>query len=140
MTAKAVCENNSKHILTETVQTTYKIITKPTTEKAGKAEYRAVFKNELFETQKKTVILPKKKGRKMFRLYNANTGEHFYTAKDGEKAFLIKKRHSSSKPDGKMKEAAGTHLRHPTHLSTVCTTATPVNITTPPTRRKKTRW
>lgn len=90
VTAKAVCENNSKHTVTETVQTTYKIITKPTTEKAGKAEFRAVFKNELFETQKKTVILPKKKGRKMFRLYNPNTGEHFYTAKDGEKAFLVK--------------------------------------------------
>jgi len=57
VTAKAVCQNNNEHVLEETVNTTYEVITPATCEEDGEATFTATFTNELFETQTKTDVL-----------------------------------------------------------------------------------
>ncbi|MBR4445031.1 MAG: DUF4214 domain-containing protein [Solobacterium sp.] len=57
VTAKAICEHDASHVITETVQTTSETI--PATEdKDGSTTYIAVFTNELFETQTKVIVIP----------------------------------------------------------------------------------
>ncbi len=58
VTATVVCENDESHVITETVDTTYAVITEPTTEAEGLGRYTAVFTNELFATQTRDVVLP----------------------------------------------------------------------------------
>ena len=59
VTAEAVCTHDASHKITETVNTTYAVITEPTTEAEGLGRYTATFTNEAFETQTKDVVLPK---------------------------------------------------------------------------------
>ena len=57
VTAKAICEHDASHVITETVQTTSETI--PATEyEDGSTTYTAVFTNELFETQTKVIVIP----------------------------------------------------------------------------------
>lgn len=58
VTAEAVCEHDISHRVTETVNTTYKVMKEPTPEESGIGVYTAVFTNALFTTQTKEVILP----------------------------------------------------------------------------------
>ena len=61
VTAKRVCRADESHAEEETVQTVRKTV-KPATEKEeGEMTITAEFSNPAFETQRKTVILPKKK-------------------------------------------------------------------------------
>ena len=53
--AKCVCDNNPKHVLTETVQAVEKITKAPSCETEGAAYYTAAFKNDTFKPQKKNV-------------------------------------------------------------------------------------
>gem|GEM_PF-2881743 len=55
--AKAVCEHDSSHVITETVKTTVKTVD-ATCEEAGSTTYTAVFTNELFSEQTKVVEIP----------------------------------------------------------------------------------
>ncbi|MBQ1386756.1 MAG: hypothetical protein IIY75_08150, partial [Erysipelotrichales bacterium] len=57
VTAKAVCENNEEHVVTETVNVTV-AETPATCEEAGKTVYTATFENELFEPQTKEEAIP----------------------------------------------------------------------------------
>jgi len=50
-TARVVCGNNSSHVISENVLSTYTVIEEPTEETAGSAKYIAEFDNDLFETQ-----------------------------------------------------------------------------------------
>ncbi len=59
VTATRVCKNDPAHVETETVNTTYEVVTEPTLEAEGLGRYTAVFANEAFETQTKDVVLPK---------------------------------------------------------------------------------
>ena len=54
VTATRICTLNEKHVETETVETT-KTVADPTCEEAGTITYEAVFENEAFEKQTKTV-------------------------------------------------------------------------------------
>ncbi|MDO5477280.1 MAG: hypothetical protein Q4F43_09255 [Eubacteriales bacterium] len=63
VTAKAVCENDSTHILKETAETTKKE-EEPTCTESGKIVWTAEFKNELFEKQEKTETGEKPTGHK----------------------------------------------------------------------------
>lgn len=58
-TATAVCLNDATHIETETVNSTYEVVTEATMEKEGKGVYTATFTNEDFELQTNDVTLPK---------------------------------------------------------------------------------
>ncbi|MBR4444894.1 MAG: leucine-rich repeat protein, partial [Solobacterium sp.] len=57
VTAKAVCEHDASHVITETVKTTVKTVD-ATCEAAGSTTYTATFKNELFSEQTKVVEIP----------------------------------------------------------------------------------
>jgi hypothetical protein len=57
-TATAVCANNAEHNVTETVNATYAVTQEPTDTDEGVGTYTAVFENELFTTQEKTVSIP----------------------------------------------------------------------------------
>ena len=59
VTATSVCSRDDTHTLTETANTTYEVITEPTTESEGLGRYTAVFSNELFGTQTKDVTIEK---------------------------------------------------------------------------------
>ncbi len=59
VTATRVCANDASHVETETVATTYTVVTEPTVEAEGLGRYTAVFENEAFETQIREVVLPK---------------------------------------------------------------------------------
>ena len=54
-TASRVCENDSNHGETETVETSMEVTKAPTCEEEGEEVYTAVFTNEAFETQTQTV-------------------------------------------------------------------------------------
>ncbi len=58
----------------------------------------------------------------MYRLYNPNSGEHFYTSNANERNMLIV-------AVGIMKVLAGLHRLFPIHLYTDCITSTEANIT-----------
>ena len=58
VTAKAVCENDSSHVLTETVTAGYTVIEEPDCEETGKGLHTAVFENALFSTQTKESVIP----------------------------------------------------------------------------------
>ena len=57
VTAKAVCANDSSHVIEETVDTTYKVTIEPGCESDGEGTYKALFTKELFSTQIKTVTI-----------------------------------------------------------------------------------
>ena len=59
VTAKKTCANDASHILTQTVSTSSKVITEPTTENEGLIEYTAVFEGDEFTTVTKQATLPK---------------------------------------------------------------------------------
>ena len=71
-TATRVCNNDSTHIQTETVETSYEIITLATEESEGLGRYTATFVNDAFETQTKDVDIEK--------IYN---GRHPVFSEDG---------------------------------------------------------
>ena len=50
-TATVVCTNNSNHVQTETVNTTFEVTQEQTCDNAGIVTYTATFTNEAFETQ-----------------------------------------------------------------------------------------
>ena len=54
-TASRVCENDSNHGETETVEASMEVTKAPTCEEEGEEVYTAVFTNEAFETQTQTV-------------------------------------------------------------------------------------
>lgn len=54
-TASRVCENDSSHGETETVEASMEVTKAPTCEEEGEKVYTAVFTNEAFETQTQTV-------------------------------------------------------------------------------------
>lgn len=54
-TATRVCENDSNHVETETVDAAVEVTKAPTCEEKGEEVYTAVFANEAFEAQTKTV-------------------------------------------------------------------------------------
>lgn len=54
-TASRVCENDSSHSETETVEASMEVTKAPTCEEEGEEVYTAVFTNEAFETQTQTV-------------------------------------------------------------------------------------
>ena len=58
VTATMICENDPRHVVTETVTAVYAVIEEPEAEKDGKGRYTATFENEAFETQTKDVVLP----------------------------------------------------------------------------------
>ena len=87
VTAAAKCKECGEE-LKETVNTTYAVTKKPAVGKDGTGTYTAVFTDSVFTKQTKTITLPKL--LEMHRLYNPNSGEHFYTAKAAEKDFLVK--------------------------------------------------
>ena len=58
-TATAICANDPTHVLTETVNAVYTVVTEPTVEAPGLGRYTATFENELFETQIVEVEIPK---------------------------------------------------------------------------------
>ena len=59
VTAQRVCLNKPAHVERETAQTTYTVNSEPTFTEEGSGTYTAVFENEAFETQTKTVSIPK---------------------------------------------------------------------------------
>ena len=59
VTAVVICKNDPDHTVTETVETTYEVVTEPTTEAEGLGRYTAAFENELFEIQTKDVVIDK---------------------------------------------------------------------------------
>ena len=59
VTAQRVCLNKPSHVERETAQTTFTTDTEPTFTEEGSGTYTAVFENEAFETQTKTVSIPK---------------------------------------------------------------------------------
>ena len=59
VTATRVCANDASHVETETVNTTYEVTTAPTFNTEGEGVYTATFTNPAFETQTRTVVIPK---------------------------------------------------------------------------------
>ncbi len=62
VTAARVCANDATHVETETVETTYTVVTEPTTMSEGAGVYTAVFTNGAFTTQTRQVVIPKLPG------------------------------------------------------------------------------
>lgn len=58
-TATRICKRDNTHKETETVATTSVVTVEPTEEQEGEIVYTAEFQNPAFETQTKTVVLPK---------------------------------------------------------------------------------
>lgn len=58
-TAKRTCSINLYHVENETVDSTYSVITQPTTDSVGMGRYTAKFNNPAFKTQYKDVTIPK---------------------------------------------------------------------------------
>ena len=59
VTAKRICNNDGKHIETETVTAAYAVITEQTCVKDGLGRYTAAFENAAFAKQTKDVVIPK---------------------------------------------------------------------------------
>ncbi len=57
-TARRVCELNSSHVDSETVNSTYEVTTEPTESSDGVGVYTATFSKEYFEVQTHTVDIP----------------------------------------------------------------------------------
>lgn len=64
VTASRVCSNDSTHVDSETVNAVKEIIKEATEEEEGEATLTATFTNAAFETQTKTVAIPKKEPEK----------------------------------------------------------------------------
>ncbi len=58
VTGTTICEHDSTHIGTETVEATYELIASPTTKADGLERYTAVFLDARFTTQTKDIVLP----------------------------------------------------------------------------------
>ena len=56
--AKAVCQNDANHVVTEMGTVSYEVVTEPAPGVDGCGRYTAVFTNALFTTQTKDVVLP----------------------------------------------------------------------------------
>ena len=94
VTATRVCRKDKSHIETETVKTTSKVVQEQTTSLPELTDYTAIFNNPAFARQVKTKVVTKPALSdslyvKMNRLYNPNSGEHFYTANTAEKDYLV---------------------------------------------------
>ena len=74
-----------------TVETTSKITKQATYEQDGYRTYTASFEgiNGPFYTQTKTQFIPRLEPVYMYRLYNPNSGEHFYTSDEKEMNALV---------------------------------------------------
>ena len=59
VTAVITCVNDGSHTVTETVDTSFEVITAPTASKAGKGKYTAEFESELFTKQTKETEIEK---------------------------------------------------------------------------------
>ena len=59
VTATAACARNANHVVTETVQTSARIIVRPTADNPGLVHYTAKFSSDLFTTQTRDVEIPK---------------------------------------------------------------------------------
>ncbi|MBR2546553.1 MAG: Ig domain-containing protein, partial [Erysipelotrichaceae bacterium] len=57
VTANTVCQNDSSHTLTETVQAIYEVVSEPACEHEGTGKYTAVFEHDAFSTQTKEITL-----------------------------------------------------------------------------------
>ncbi len=103
--AEIRCERDGGMLDTQNAVTVYRIV-KPATEKEeGIGEYTAEFFGQYFTVQKKQVTIPKltpsstpspeptpvpaKETVDMYRIYNPNSGEHFYTSNQKEKDALV---------------------------------------------------
>ena len=58
VTGTAICTHDETHIVTETVDATYEVITPPTTRKDGLGRFTATFTDDHFTTQTKDVVIP----------------------------------------------------------------------------------
>ena len=58
-TATRVCAHDETHVETETVETTYEIVTPPTATTSGTGRYIATFTNPAFGTQQAEITLPR---------------------------------------------------------------------------------
>ena len=95
VTAKAVCKRDAGHIMTESAASEYTVLEEPGYHKEGKGRYTAVFKTDIFKKQTKTVTIPGYEASPvdMHRIYNPNSGEHFYTKDEKEKDALVNVHH-----------------------------------------------
>ncbi len=57
VTAERVCKNEETHTETETVNTSYAVVTEPSDDEPGTGRYTAVFTNPAFETQTKDAVI-----------------------------------------------------------------------------------
>ena len=70
-TAKMVCENDSNHVVEETVNSQYVVLTEPGIRSEGEGKYTATFVNEAFNKQEQNIVIdPTGTADKLqFRLY-----------------------------------------------------------------------
>ena len=89
-TAAGKCENCGKTV-TETVKTTSSVVKEATETESGRMKYFAEFKTLGFKSRSITVpFSAAQKKTAMYRLYNPNSYEHFYTGNAKEKDALVK--------------------------------------------------
>ena len=74
-TAKVVCKRDASHVVTEKVNTTYKVTTAAAPGKEGVGTYTATFENPLFTTQTKNVKIPAIASKKATAEVNPNDVE-----------------------------------------------------------------
>nr|MCR4950213.1 hypothetical protein [Solobacterium sp.] len=87
-TAEGKCANCGKKV-TETVIVEQKDFATATKDRTGWRDFVARFKTPGFEKQARSFSTPKLTDPvTMYRLYNPNSGEHFYTAKAKERDYL----------------------------------------------------
>ncbi len=114
VTASRTCKRDKSHVETETADAEAEVTTEPTATESGERTYTAKFENEAFETQTKTEEIPAAGEEEdpenpedpedpdrpvgpvgpagsetIYRVYNPNSGEHFYTANANEKDHLV---------------------------------------------------
>ncbi len=58
VTGTAICTNDASHVVTETVDAVYAVVSPATTRKDGTGRYTATFTDEHFTTQTKDIVLP----------------------------------------------------------------------------------
>ena len=90
-TAEGTCTKCGKKV-TETVKSEVKVVREATPEKNGWAQYSAYFQtpgiNPTYAGA--DLVYHDDSVQEMYRLYNPNSGEHFYTAKSKERDALVK--------------------------------------------------
>ena len=58
VTGTAICTNDASHVVTETVDAVYAVVSPATTRRDGTGRYTATFTDEHFTTQTKDIVLP----------------------------------------------------------------------------------